>query len=121
MTRYIDADALYSSIAKDTYVLTDRINSRDYGMYLIGIKEKIDEAPTADVVEVTDKSMESLIKGLEILGDTKDRADVVEVVRCKDCRWYEDQYRKIFENCVRGGRTIPMQPTDYCSYGERRE
>ena len=63
MTRYIDADALYASIAKDTYMLRDRINSRDYGMYLIGIKEKIDEAPTADVVEV---------------------------VRCKDCKHYDE-------------------------------
>lgn len=52
MRRYIDADKLYADIAKDTYLLTDRINSRDYGMYLIGIKEKIDEAPTANVEEV---------------------------------------------------------------------
>lgn len=47
-------------------------------------------------------------------------ADIVEVVRCKDCGWYEDPDKKIFENCVRGGRIIPMQPTDYCSYGKRR-
>lgn len=73
MTRYIDADALYASIAKDAYLLTDESNSRDYGMHLIGIKKKIDEAPTADVVEVTDKSMESLIKGLEILGSYGER------------------------------------------------
>ena len=44
--RLIDADALYVSIAKDTYLLTDRINSRDYGMFLVGIKQKIDNAPT---------------------------------------------------------------------------
>lgn len=44
--RLIDADALYASIAKDTYLLTDRINSRDYGMFLVGIKKKIDNAPT---------------------------------------------------------------------------
>ena len=43
--RLIDADALYASIAKDTYLLTDRINSRDYGMFLVGIKEKFDNAP----------------------------------------------------------------------------
>lgn len=44
--RLIDADALYASIAMDTYLLTDRINSRDYGMFLVGIKQKIDNAPT---------------------------------------------------------------------------
>ena len=44
--RLIDADALYASIAKDTYLLSDKINSRDYGMFLIGIKEKTDDAST---------------------------------------------------------------------------
>ena len=68
MTRYIDADALYASIAKDTYILTDETNKRDYGMYLIGIKEKIDEAPTADVVEV---------------------------VRCKDCRHANECHKSV--------------------------
>lgn len=112
--RLIDADALYASIAKDTYLLTDESNSRDYGLYLIGIKKKIDEAPAADVVEVTDKSMESLIKGLEILGDIKDRADVVEVIRCKDCRYH-------------GMRGCPVWGDDttedymWCYYGEREE
>lgn len=47
--------------------------------------------------------------------------DMVKVVKCKDCRWYEDPDKKIFENCVRAGRIIPMQPIDYCSYGKRRE
>lgn len=49
--RTIDADALYASIAKDTYILADRINSKDYGMFLIGIKEKIDNAPTIELSE----------------------------------------------------------------------
>ncbi len=48
-------------------------------------------------------------------------AKTVQIIQCKDCRWYEDPRRKIFENCVRGGRIIPMQPTDYCSYGKQRK
>ena len=44
-------------------------------------------------------------------------ADVVEVVRCKDCKHYVAEY------CTRDikGRTnmFYMQPTDFCSYGER--
>ena len=47
--------------------------------------------------------------------------ETVQIIQCKDCRWYEDPDKKIFENCVRGGRIIPMQPTDYCSYGKWRE
>ena len=41
-------------------------------------------------------------------------------VRCKECKHYEDHKLKIFENCVRKGRLIPMKPDDFCSYGERR-
>ena len=42
--------------------------------------------------------------------------DAVEIVRCKDCKWYEnDGYHtncKIMRCCVEGD--------DYCSRGERR-
>ena len=44
-------------------------------------------------------------------------ADVVEVVRCKDCAWYNS-----FTLCC--GSTRGMfyaNPNGYCSYGERRE
>lgn len=45
-------------------------------------------------------------------------ADVVEVVRCKDCKHYVAQY------CTRdiNGRTnmFLMNEKDYCSYGERK-
>lgn len=46
--------------------------------------------------------------------------DAVEVVRCKDCKHYENHRLKVFENCVRNERYIPMKPDDFCSYGERR-
>ena len=85
MKRYIEADALYASIAKDTYLLTDESNSRDYGMHLIGIKKKIDEAPTADVVEVTDKSMiplvKDFVKDLEKLGGRATCADIIKSIK----------------------------------------
>ena len=45
-------------------------------------------------------------------------ADVVEVVRCKDCKHLD---RKRF--CVRGVDGIGYKvvlPDDFCSYGERR-
>ena len=46
--------------------------------------------------------------------------DVASVVRCRNCKHYEDHKLKIFENCVRDGRCIPIKPYDFCSYGERR-
>lgn len=39
-------------------------------------------------------------------------ADVVEVVRCKDCK-YEDTCCRMIRN--------EKKPSDYCSFGERRE
>lgn len=48
-----------------------------------------------------------------------------EIVRCKDCKWYELPSHRITENCVRwwknNGVLLPIKPTDFCSYGERRE
>ena len=48
-----------------------------------------------------------------------------EIVRCKDCKWYELPSHKITENCVRwmksNGILLPIKPNDYCSYAERRE
>ena len=52
-------------------------------------------------------------------------ADWVEVIRCKDCKWYEFPNYKISENCVRwmksNGILLPIKPDNYCSYAERRE
>ena len=112
MTRYIDADLLMKKKIHHYALDYDYVTTDD-----------IDDIPTADVVEVTDKSMESLIKGLEILGDTKDRADVVEVVWCKDC-----VYREIRRDPLRttmdcfGCEIMHYNDDDwYCSFGKRRE
>lgn len=47
-------------------------------------------------------------------------ADVVEVVRCKNCKHYEIHKPSVTLNCERNGRLIPMMPDDFCSYGERQ-
>lgn len=48
-----------------------------------------------------------------------------EIIRCKDCKWYELPSHKITENCVRWMKRnsilLPIKPNDYCSYAERRE
>lgn len=52
-------------------------------------------------------------------------ADVVEVVRCKDCRWWEWEYAGgTVGRCQnpRNGLVYELtDDTDYCSYGERSE
>ena len=52
-------------------------------------------------------------------------ADVVEVVRCKDCVWWEpDRYGSIMGRCENPRNGLINEytdNTDYCSYGKRRE
>ena len=49
----------------------------------------------------------------------------IDIVRCRECKYYEDPNHKIFENCVKWkdshGIILPIKPNDSCSYGERIE
>lgn len=49
-------------------------------------------------------------------------ADVVEVVRCKDCKWWEKgkDYTPYCSHPV-DGLFIAENENNFCSYGERRE
>lgn len=46
-------------------------------------------------------------------------ADVVEVVRCKDCKYHKDLDGGV--QCQRIDGLLMIFPDDFCSYGERRE
>lgn len=50
----------------------------------------------------------------------KNKADVVEVVRCKDCKHF---FRKLcYNECWGSGDPVPeVQENDFCSYGERKD
>ncbi len=43
-------------------------------------------------------------------------ADVVEVVRCRDCKYHAE-----FSSKCNKLNLTPMWPNDYCSYGEEKE
>lgn len=48
-------------------------------------------------------------------------ADVVEVVRCKDCRAFMKHPTKEDTMCCSEWPSLSIvEPNDYCSYGERR-
>lgn len=49
----------------------------------------------------------------------RNKADVVEAVRCKDCKWNKHGGSR-HPLCVRGGMHL-KSPDDHCSYGERKE
>ena len=47
-------------------------------------------------------------------------ADVVEVVRCKDCKYREKMPDK-YIRCAKHNVFMAMKPDDYCSKGERKD
>lgn len=93
MSRYIDADALIEMLHKK--VKSD---------YEIGIY-------THAVLT------ESFIQFVE----KQPTADVVEVVRCKDCKYWQDNNGGYPHEECRWGKGETPDADDYCSYGERRE
>lgn len=78
-----------------------------------------------------DKSIAEIDKGELLVGNNAEwakeillrmpTADVVEVVRCKDCRHFE--YSQINNRGLRICQASKMDITenDFCSYGERKE
>ena len=51
-------------------------------------------------------------------------ADIVEVVRCKDCKYcvvLRDVINRDQYFCTRAIGSMPLKETDFCSYGERRK
>lgn len=55
--------------------------------------------------------------------DNAPTVDAVEVVRCKDCKWYQirkwDDGKPQFD-CRKTHALLDVKPDDFCSYGERR-
>ena len=96
MSRYIDADAL------------DNLYTATHGELIFAIEE----APTADVVDRNECSKCVLYPFKQLR--EKLETDMVEVVRCKDCKWKQGS------ECVRFADIRPFGD-DFCSRGERRE
>lgn len=132
--RLIDADALKRFLKKQTIVsYRDVENMSDEDRHMFeDMKQSlytfIDTRCTVDAVPV--KNIEQLkwerdtaIEQLEEHGISFGcKADVVAVVRCKDCRWYDKStasgtYEPVAYRCVLHQRfTIDVQ---FCSDGER--
>ena len=59
------------------------------------------------------QSIADLTSLREVLEDTP-TADVVEVVRCKDCKYHHD-------NLMCDEYSTIMKDSDFCSYGQRKD
>lgn len=112
------------------YIRMKRKNYNDPTIYLDEAIGLLLDVPTADVASrelfeqikwERDIAMAQL-KEHGIAFGAKKTADVVEVVRCKDCVNYCG-----FERCKNGICDVDpvskraVQPYDFCSYGERKE
>ena len=85
-------------------------------------KEKVLEIAKNKYYSDFHKSMADLTSLRELLEDTP-AADVVEVVRCKDCK-YAFHHPLGYIYCHRDGRNayeMIFKKDSFCSYGERKE
>lgn len=87
--KYIDRDALINDFESDL---------------IIRMFDNLKGTPRPKTIDIAD-----VIKRIEDFHTE----DVVEVVRCKDCKFYGNG-----DCSVQSVRS--MWPNDYCSYGERR-
>ena len=132
MSRYIDADKLQ----KDGW----KLHREKHGLATSTFETmELDCVPSADVVE-GDKAQKEvdywhdLAQSYEqtILKLSLNKADVVEVVRCKDCKHFEyDHWGKPDDNgvsiivaheiCNFWGGGCKTSENGYCSYGEQKD
>lgn len=52
------------------------------------------------------------------MGYFDDDCNAVEVVRCRDCKYF--MFSDLYGECKRGKLGIVV-PNDFCSYGERKD
>lgn len=62
-----------------------------------------------------------LAKAILLDGERIPTADVTEVVRCEDCKYYTMNTELLGNVCNRLFTIFPMKSDDFCSYGERKD
>ena len=107
--RLIDADALLGEI-------NERIEAAiKWGVNAIADGDK-EIKPRAEQAVATFCEASLTVKKMPTI-------DAVEVVRCKDCRWWERDYQPRYHSDERPCNIVGMgtPPEWYCADGERRE
>lgn len=70
----------------------------------------------SDIEEGIDRGVGAAMQAI----DDASTVDAVPVVRCKDCRYWQDNNEGYPHPDCRWGHEETPDPDDYCSYGERR-
>ena len=97
------------------------IDVKELSIILDTMKNPDSEFATDDYIDGFSDGISAAIKELEAFPT----ADVVEVVRCKDCKHYDKEYHQCKLHSEEPdqyytGFIFCTQEDDFCSYGERR-
>ena len=96
--RIIYAEDLFEPVDVNVFYFGGRSGGKTMAMYEQLFRKRVEMAPTIDAVEV---------------------------VRCKDCKSYNHDYRycQYLSSDPRSYNTdsVDMDPEDFCSYGERKD
>ncbi len=133
MARYIDADKLTDKLEELQFNAPTMIPV----MKIYNVIELVEDQPTADVVHIDEvfrliaghsnyhgddilAALKCVTEGKEVNPVKPLSADVVEVVRCGECRHYLlwSDGREL-HHCDKHDRVAFAD--DFCSYGERRD
>ena len=105
MSRYIDADEFLEN------------ESEAYMRAQVSFAEEHADTPMKDLTRYVN---EAVHKKIQMLINATESADVVEVVRCKDCI-HNDQCKHRVVMWVEDPINTWHKDIDFCSYGERKE
>lgn len=94
MARYINAERLKDSMFAYYDCLEESANGRPY---------KGDTLMDYEVVDMIEDCI-----------DNAPTADVVEVVRCKDCKYFKQH------KCIKLNGMVSLNADNFCSYGEKK-
>ncbi len=128
MAKYMDVEQMLQDLKECN------VDSVEVGLAVMQLTEYLRHAPGADVVpreqyeslvlaiaEANRKYAEDSLGVLQQIYKNVSAADVVEVVRCKDCYWADD-----LPVCHNPERTkswygCRVPPDHFCSYGKRKD
>lgn len=83
-------------------------------------RKALDKAMTIAAANVKDKDRRTWAKAICVLHDMP-TADVVPVVRCKDCKYLVNATVNSNGFLICHVNDMEIAPEDFCSYGERKE
>lgn len=79
------------------------------------------DADALERIILSEGSYQNMVGVLEEEIDNAPTIDAEPVVRCKDCKYWQDNNGGYPHEECRWGKEETPDETDFCSYGERRE